>query len=93
MNFVTNGLRDDYWWEQYKELENIPDFVPNPLGDRYPFTSALNAVWRGLLSLLIDELVAEQRVDYLHRCWLLDEFGHSRESASHPLKRLWVLME
>lgn len=92
MNFATYPLIDDNQWTQYKQLELISNAMPNPAGRRNPLKSSLNVVWRSLLGLLIDELVEEQRVEYLDRCWEMNEFGEGKQ-ASSSLKRLWVLMD
>ena len=78
-------------WQTYKHLELIPDSVPNPDASVSAFTFGLNLAWRSLLSLLMDELVDEQQVEYIERCWALNESGQ-RANPSSPLQRLWVLM-
>ena len=78
-------------WQTYKQLELISDSVPNPDVRASTFTSGLNFAWRSLLSLLMDELVDEQQVEYIERCWALNEFGQKAKPSS-PLQRLWVLM-
>ncbi len=80
-------------WQQYCELELIPLTLPDPATQTPPFTWGLNWLWRGLLHLLIEELVEEQRVEYLDRCWALDISQPPAPSAVQPLQRLWVLME
>ncbi len=92
MSFVAHCSADDAQWDMYKQMELIPGSVPNPASHRNPLTSGLNILWRSLLALLVDELVEEQRVEYLERCWSLNEFGEG-EQSSNSLKRLWVLME
>lgn len=52
----------------------------------------IGAVWHLLVKLLVDELVAEQRVEYLHRCWLLSTSQNEGKSLSVTLKRLFTLM-
>lgn len=79
-------------WQTYKQLELIPDSIPNPYARVSTFKFGLNHAWRSLLSLLVDELVTEQQVEYIERCWALNEFGQRDKSASNPLQRLWVLM-
>lgn len=82
----------NYQWQTYKQLELIPDSVPNPYASGSAFTFGLSLAWRSLLSLLMDELVDEQQVEYIERCWTLNEFGQGDKSPSSPLQRLWVLM-
>lgn len=52
-------------WYLYKSLELLPSsetrFTPVP-------TFGLDRLWHGLLGLLADELIEEQRVEYLERC-------------------------
>lgn len=52
----------------------------------------MGAVWHLLVKLLIDELVVEQRVEYLNRCWLLSNSQNEPKSLSATLKRLFALM-
>lgn len=79
-------------WQTYKQLELIPDSVPNPHPNVSAFTLGINLAWKKLLSLLVDELVdVEQQVDYIERCWALNEFGQG-DNPSSPLQRLWTLM-
>lgn len=92
MSFATRSSIDETRWNLYRQLELLPESVPNPAKQGNSFTSRLNVFWRSLLGLLIDELVEDQRVEYLDRCWSLNEFGES-EKSSNSLHRLWVLME
>jgi hypothetical protein len=83
----------DSQWQAYKRLESIPEFVPDPRIPEVRSVLGLGWLWRGLLHLLVDELVAEQQVEYLERCWELDVSGQSEKSPSNSLHRLWVLMD
>lgn len=79
----------DRQWQTYKQLELLPDSAPSP-------RSAVPAViagwfWQKLLDLLMDELVEEQQIEYLDRCWQLTVTEQSDQQAS-TLKRLWTLM-
>ena len=78
-------------WQTYKQLELISDSVPNPVkAARFKF--GLGRAWQVLISLLVDELVdREQQVDYLERCWALNEFGQ-KDNPDNSLQRLWELM-
>lgn len=76
-------------WQLYKQLELIPDSVPNP---QTHSKLGLSWVWRSLIELLIDELIDEQEVDYLERCWTLEESEAVQQSPSKTLQRLWILM-
>lgn len=84
----TNGS-----WDVYRQLELIPESVSRTVERPNHLVSGLNFCWKVLLALLIDELVEEQRVEYLDRCWSLNEFGKGELSAPNSLQRLWVLME
>jgi len=92
MKFATHQPVDDAQWHNYKQLELISESVPNPSTHRNPIRTGLNIAWRSLLALLVDELIEEQQVEYLERCWSLNELGE-RERSSSSLHRLWALME
>jgi hypothetical protein len=87
-----NHCTDSYGWEIYKQQELIPDSVPHPDGEA-SLGLGLAWMWKKLLSLLADELIVDQQVEYLNRCLALDEFGQGEKSAASTLKRLWLLME
>lgn len=91
MKISSDRSTKDFQWAAYQQLELIPESVSNPADGPRPLTSGLNLFWRPLLALLIDELVEEQRVEYLNRCWSLNEFGEG-DSSSSSLQRLWTLM-
>ncbi|OWY68358.1 hypothetical protein B7486_26265 [cyanobacterium TDX16] len=79
-------------WENYQQLELIPNHVPNPYGKVSAFRFGLDFAWRGLISLLVDELVdREQQVEYIERCWANKEF-EQQENSSSSLQKLWLLM-
>ena len=79
-------------WQNYKQLELIPNRVPNPYSKASTFKFGLDLAWRVLISLLVDELVdREQKVEYLERCWIDREFEQRKNSAS-SLQKLWLLM-
>ncbi len=92
MTFSDRKLTSNSQWRTYQELELIPETVANPANQANPLVSKLNLLWRPFLGLLIDELVEEQRVEYLDRCWALNEFGESADVPSSSLQRFWVLM-
>lgn len=91
MKFFDHCI-DNTHWNVYRQLELIPDTVPDPQADA-GFNFGLDRIWGKLLSLLADELVEEQQVEYLERCFALNESGQGEKSASSTLQRLWVLME
>lgn len=78
-------------WQTYKQLELISDSVPHPVkAARFKF--GLGRAWQVLICLLIDELVdQEQQVEYIERCWALNEFGQ-KDNSDNSLQRLWELM-
>jgi hypothetical protein len=92
MNSLGNHSTRSVQWSVYKQLELIPDAVSRPANRTRYLTSVPSLLWRGLINLLIDELIKEQRAEYLDRCWSLNEFGEGDRSPAHPLQRLWVLM-
>ncbi|NDJ17340.1 hypothetical protein [Myxacorys almedinensis] len=80
----------DVQWQSYKALELIPDVIQNSPTTGSRFTFGLGWAWALLLTLLADELVEEQTVEYLDRCWSHDE--SEEPSPSKTLQRLWALM-
>lgn len=92
MESLNHRLTQRSQWAVYQQLEQIPETVDNPADGANPVISGLNLLWRPFLALLIDELIEEQRVEYLDRCWSLNEFGQGERSSSSSLQRLWVLM-
>jgi hypothetical protein len=92
MKFSNRSLTHSAQWQAYRQLELIPDSVPNPAEQTHYLAAGLNPFWRKLLALLIDELVEEQRVEYLDRCWSLTEYDLKEQAASSTLQRLWFLI-
>jgi hypothetical protein len=79
-------------WQNYKQLELIPDRVPNPYNRTSTFKFGLGFAWRVLISLLVDELVdREQQIEYIERCWANKEF-EQKENSARSLQKLWLLM-
>ncbi|WP_373542289.1 hypothetical protein [Chamaesiphon sp.] len=74
-------------WETYKQLELVPNEIARP--DRLSFKFGIDRVWRTLLGLLMDELVTEEKVDYLDRCWNAND---KDRSPSKTLKRFLTLI-
>jgi hypothetical protein len=91
MNFLSDKPGNEFRWQAYQELELLPDSVSQPNSTAIKPIWGLTQVWRGFLNLLMDELVTEQQIDYLERCWSLNE--SEQHSSRNTLKRLWVLME
>jgi hypothetical protein len=76
-------------WKAYKQLELVPDEIDN--SDRHggSFKFGIDKVWRTLITLLVDELVTEQQIDYLDRCWGVDR---KDRSPSKTLQRFLTLI-
>ena len=97
MQYSSNHSENFYWqsyrtqWRAYRQLEMLSDSVPEP--NTHAFTFGLGFLWRGLLNLLAEELVEEQQVEYLDRCWALNEVEAVQPSPTTTLKQLWTLME
>lgn len=78
----------DSSWESYKRLEGLPADLPQPSSSLLTWGS--QHLWRKLLDLLADELVYDQQVEFLERCWLRD---YSPRQKSVTLRQLWELMD
>jgi hypothetical protein len=76
-------------WEAYKQLELVSDPIDNSDRHRGGFKFGIDLVWRTLLGLLVDELVTEQQIDYLDRCWGANE---DDRSPSKTLQRFLTLI-
>ncbi len=83
---------DRYQWDAYKQLELVPDNIDRPHRERIPFKFGIERAWRVLVSLLMDELVTEQKVEYLDRCWEANAIEVSKRSPSQTLKRFLMLI-
>lgn len=94
MELFSCSSTNDCQWALYKQLELIPPRTPHPYDRSIPLASAFNPLWKSLLRLLLDELVYEQQIEYLDRCWSLNAFGENPDdsAASNSLHKLWVLM-
>jgi hypothetical protein len=92
MKFLGNNSTSSDQWQVYKQLELIPDAAVRPANRTGYLTSGPSLLWRSLVNLLLDELIKEQRVEYLDRCWSLNALGEEDCSHSHTLQRLWMLM-
>jgi hypothetical protein len=90
--FLGRNITNESQWEAYKKLELIPDSVANPQANTLSFTFGLNQAWRLLLTALMDELVDELQVDYLERCWALNDFESDDNASFQSLQRFWMLM-
>ncbi|NJO39688.1 MAG: hypothetical protein HC769_05540 [Cyanobacteria bacterium CRU_2_1] len=80
-------------WQRYKELELLPDSTSVPKAHWLAFPLAM--AWRTLLSALAWEHFYEKRIDYLERCWALDnsELSESNTDHTNTLQKLWMLMD
>lgn len=93
MKFLNRNITDETRWETYKKLELIPNSVTNPEANKLIFTFGLEQVWRLLIVALTQELVDEQRIEYLERCWALNNFETDSKTGSNTLHKLWTLMD
>lgn len=91
MNFVNSNATKTTCWQKYKELELISDTVPAPQAS-IKFAFGLKQAWRLLLVALTQELVYEQQVEYLQRCWTENEIEQNQEADPNTLQKLWILM-
>jgi hypothetical protein len=63
---TSQSQLSDLKWQTYQRLEMLP---PQMVRSVPIFTFGLRQIWRGLLGLLVAELVdKEQQVDYLEHC-------------------------
>jgi hypothetical protein len=92
VKFLSHNLNNSDRWQTYKQLELISDRVSKPQANQPRFLFGLDLAWHTILSLLIAELIEEQQVEYLERCWRLDEVEQNQENNSHFWQRLWTLM-
>lgn len=92
MQLISFNSNQDYQWQAYQQLELLPGSTPNPNAKTPKSIFGVERIWQKLISLLVEELVAEQQVEYLERCWKLDEFGQKNQPHDGTLQRLWKLM-
>jgi hypothetical protein len=64
------------WWQRYKELELIPDAVPEPQANALSMAAPLQRFWRSLLGSPTQKPVDEDRIASLERCLALDMAKH-----------------
>lgn len=79
-------------WQNYKELELIPDSAPAPKPRKLNIALPLVVSWRSLLNALAREQVYEQRTEYLERCWSMS-YSEPYTNQSPSLRKLWNLMD
>lgn len=91
MKFLHRHASETSCWQSYKALELIPDAVL-PKTNTLKFAFGLNQVWRLLLVALTQELVYEQQIEYLERCWTVNCFELDADTGSNTLQKLWTLM-
>jgi hypothetical protein len=82
MHSLNHDSGSGHQWQSYKQLELLSDLTPAPVPSRVNL--GIPFLWRSLLSILMDELVHEQRVDYLERCWMADQ-----AYPGSPIRRPW----
>ena len=92
MKFLHRNITEKTQWEKYKELELIPSSISEPQTDKQAFAFGLERVWKVLIVALTRELVYEQQVEYLQRCWNLNDFEPNIDKKSHTWQQLWILM-
>lgn len=92
MKFSTQDEINYQKWKAYKRLELIPEIVPSLNSNQIAIRLGFDRAWRLLITLLLDELVIEQQVEYLDRCWALNNLEESQRSPSKTLQRLLTLM-
>jgi hypothetical protein len=56
------------YWQLYKKLECLPEGLPEPSAEAEVLTFPLRTAWRVLIDLLAQELIYEQKVEFLERC-------------------------
>ncbi|AFY91871.1 hypothetical protein [Chamaesiphon minutus] len=79
-------------WETYKQLELVPDAVDRPKSHPILSKFGVERAWRSTIALLLNELVTEQKVDYLNRCWASQDLYEGNRSPFQTLQRLLTLM-
>lgn len=78
-------------WQIYKELELLPDSIPQTGAANCLFALHLNKVWRVLSNTLSVKLPHdEQRVEYLERCLLLDCGRYV--AVNNSWQKLWTVL-
>lgn len=93
MRFVENRSQGSLQWKVYQQLELIPETIPDPARQSNPLVSGLNSfLWRPLLALLMEELILEQQMEYLERCWFLNQLDEQQQPLAHSLQRFWSLI-
>ena len=80
-------------WQNYKELELIPDSAPAPKPSKLYITLPLVVSWRSLLNALAREQVYAQSTEYLERCWTMNYAEPYTAEPTKLLQKLWMLMD
>lgn len=78
-------------WQIYKELERIPDSISAPKTNKLASIPPLRAAWRLLIDALAQELIYEQQVEYLERCWTIGQ-SELDNDTNNTWHKLWTLM-
>ncbi len=79
-------------WETYQQLEGLPADLPNP-HEQSPGLAGVwgtRRAWRSLVEILMQELVLDQQLELLERCWTRD-YAPCR-SSTH-LWQFWHLID
>jgi hypothetical protein len=92
LKFLINkflGIRSmKTWWQLYKELELIPDAVPEPQTNFLFLTAPLKRLWRSLLNSLSKKPVDENPIELLERCLMLEMAEPRPAGISEPWHQL-----
>ena len=92
---IVEGLSMNMQWQQYKELELVPDSAPEPKSVT-PLQFAILPIaylWRSLLNALAREHLYEQRTEYFERCWSADYTEPYTTRQADQFKKLLTLMD
>lgn len=64
-------------WQLYRKLEGLPETMPEPSKEAEVLTLPLRQAWKLLMTLLTQELVYEQQIEFLERCLKHDPINYS----------------
>ena len=89
MKFQHHNSAKKSHWQTYKALELIPDSTPNPQANKRSFAFGLDHLWRLVLVALTEEMLDEQQVEHLERCWALNADELLTTVNANGWCRLW----
>lgn len=94
MKFRNHGSNHAEQWQVYRQLEAIPESVPNPYEGQRWLTTIPNAVTRAIAALRPAPLHDGSHIEHLEACWALS-LGRAAEPKIQPVgpwqPRLWLL--